>query len=331
MGILGDVMKLRDKRQTRYAYDERLKPPTGIGKLDFQNKLIKDMADRFLGMAVLRAERFITPEDVSMTKVKVTMRDSSQISCYVLEPSNCQEDEVLPAIFYCHGGGFLFPVQPLMLQNSVYYVKKLRCRVFMPDYRLSWQYPFPVPFYDCLDTLRYVVDNAYQLGIDRNDMLIYGESAGGCLAAGITSFLHDNVQGFSFKGMMLIYPVTDNTMDYKSMEEYSEGAWSTKNTHQMWEMYLKNGDGGMLKYAAPANNDYFTHFPPSYVEPQEMDCLRDEGIYYASLLKRAGVDVELNVIKGSYHGFDDDYRNPFVINVLRHRCIVMKKMLGGRL
>jgi acetyl esterase/lipase len=59
-----------------------------------------------------------------------------------------------------------------------------------------------------------------------------------------------------------------------------------------------------------------------------MDTLRDEGIEYAQKLMEAGIPTELNVIKGAYHGFDEDYSSNLVKSVLLHRCEVIKKMLN---
>ena len=77
--------------------------------------------------------------------------------------------------------------------------------------------------------------------------------------------------------------------------------------------------------AAPLNMDCFTGLPSAYVEPQEIDILRDEGIAYAKELEQEGCLVELNVVEGSYHGFDFDHNSPLVCRVLQHRCEIMRQ------
>ena len=72
----------------------------------------------------------------------------------------------------------------------------------------------------------------------------------------------------------------------------------------------------------------FTGLPTAYVEPQEIDCLRDEAIAYANKLKEAGISTELNIIKGSYHGADADHSSPLIQRVLKHRCEVMSRMFA---
>ena len=68
--------------------------------------------------------------------------------------------------------------------------------------------------------------------------------------------------------------------------------------------------------------------PQAYVEPQEMDVLRDEAIAYANKLKRSGVAVECNLIGGSFHGFDAQLKSPLVKRVFAHRCEVIRRWLA---
>ena len=79
-------------------------------------------------------------------------------------------------------------------------------------------------------------------------------------------------------------------------------------------------------YTIPMKNDLHD-LPPAYIEPQQFDTLRDEAIAYANKLKNAGVDVDLNVISGSYHGFDSDFRSSLVKQVYEKRYQVINRML----
>ena len=89
----------------------------------------------------------------------------------------------------------------------------------------------------------------------------------------------------------------------------------------MWKLYLKGVDKETVKLAAPLNMDHFTGLPSAYVEPQEIDILRDEGIAYAKKLEqKSGLDVisvgkisdifdgegitESNKSKSSVHGME---------------------------
>ena len=48
----------------------------------------------------------------------------------------------------------------------------------------------------------------------------------------------------------------------------------------------------------------FSDLPPAYVEVEEFDCLHDEGVAYAKALEAAGVEVQLEDVLETFHGFD---------------------------
>lgn len=150
------------------------------------------------------------------------------------------------------------------------------------------------------------------------------------MAAGVTHLMRDREMPKA-AGQMLIYPVTDCYSErYSSMETYRYAVWPKKSNDYMWRLYLKGMDDDTIKLAAPLNMDNFDGLPQAYVEPQEIDILCDEGLAYAEKLKSCGSLVELNIIKGSYHGFDFDHSSPLVQRVLEHRCEVIRRFVGGK-
>ena len=88
---------------------------------------------------------------------------------------------------------------------------------------------------------------------------------------------------------------------------------------------MKNGDHGMLSYASPASSESLSGLPPAYIETPEYDCLRDEGISYAQRLMDSGIAVELNIIEGTFHGFDIPLYSEIVKTALDSRCNALKE------
>ena len=310
----------------QYNYSPELKVPRSVGDIKFDSFITGNLMKLSFKAMNRKAKNYEVPEGIKKTVFDITSFDGKVISCYMVGPEKTKKN--VPAIVYYHGGGFFGPLQPMMFQNAVHYAQQLNCNVFLPEYRLAPKYSFPVPLEDCYSTLLHIVEHAAELHVDKKKIIIYGDSAGGCLAASVTHLIRDR-KGPEAVGQMLIYPVTDNSMNHKSMEDYKDAVWTASASRQMWNMYLKSGDQGMIKYAAPLNSDDFSNLPQAYVEPQEMDCLRDEAIAYAKKLQESGTMTEINIIKASYHGFDEDITSPLVQRVLKHRCDVMRRMFDG--
>jgi len=308
-----------------YQYRPELKKPGPINSIDFGNPALAPMVGLVVRNQRQAARSWHPPEGVALRMLSVISRDGAAVECFVLEP---ETDEFLPGMLFCHGGGFFLPVQTTALELAAIYAKKLQMRVFLPEYRILPDHPDPYPFQDCRAVWVQMREQAEAHRLDGR-ILLYGESAGGALAAGLAQMIRDKGEPRP-QGQVLIYPVLDDQGEkYPSMEQYSGAVWTKRNNDYMWSAYLKNGFQGLEPYIVPMKSENFAGLPPAYIEPQEIDILRDEGTAYAGLLRRAGVSVDLNIIKGSYHGFDADVENPFVQQIIERRVQAMAGMLAN--
>jgi len=310
----------RTDYMNEYNYSKELGKPISFGDINFEKPLVLFFMKLGCNLSNLQIKPFKAEDGLKKSIIKVPVGNNEKIKCTVIEPSDSKE--LLPAIIYLHGGAFVCPIVSLMIQNAAYYAKALNCRVYIPQYRLAPKYPFPIPLYDCYFSYNHIIENSHKYLIDKTNVLIYGDSAGGCLAASTCHMLRDNKKHIP-NAQILVYPVTDNSLTSKSIEQFKHAAWTkTANIH-MWNCYLKNGHKNMLGYAAPLNNSNFSKLPPAYVEALGIDTLRDEAIAYADKLRNAGISVEKHLVEGAYHGFDIDHKSPLVKKVLEYRVKVM--------
>jgi acetyl esterase len=89
------------------------------------------------------------------------------------------------AIFYVHGGGFR------ILSKDTHWVMALMFAragyvVFNVDYRLAPAHPYPAAISDVARAYAWVVDHAREYGVDPEQIVLAGESAGGNLVTALT-------------------------------------------------------------------------------------------------------------------------------------------------
>lgn len=241
-------------------------------------------------------------DKVNVTVHKTFGYENAILKTYVIEPKN--SDKNMPCLVFFHGGGFLLKASGSHYQIAKEYAEKLQCKVVYVDYWLAPKYPFPVPVEDCYSTYKWVLDHVDMLGIDKNKIMIGGDSAGGNLAAAVTLMARDRQLSVP-KALLLIYPATDRRMITESMKKYTDTpVWNAKLSKMMWDAYLGEQIPEHIEYASPIESSSFEGFPPTYIEVAEYDCLRDEGIHLYERLKDENIEVEFCEIKNACHGFE---------------------------
>lgn len=229
------------------------------------------------------------------------------VNLYVYRPQGAGK-EALPVIYYTHGGGFLFRSA---LGNTARYqnlADMTGAAVVTPRYRLSVEAPFPAALIDAARGLAYVKDHGAELGMDSDNMLLMGDSAGGQLAASLALYNRDNA-AIPLKGQVLIYPM----LDYRTGSEDSpydnpyagHVCWLARTNVFAWDKLAGDGvPAGMMDYFSPAVAKDLGDLPPAFIYVGALDLFVDEDIDYAGRLIDAGVDTTLYVVPGLYHAFE---------------------------
>jgi acetyl esterase/lipase len=233
---------------------------------------------------------------------KIVSFDGYPVPVLMIRPEHLSSDA--PALVYYHGGAFVMKPAPQHLENALEYAREAGCVVAFVEYRLAPKHPFPAGFNDCYAALQSIISNAEQLGIDKQRLVVGGDSAGGGLAAGVAQRAWQE-GGITLRGQLLIYPCVDLICRRPSIAAFADvPPFKRAPTRSIAEWYLgRPPSEGMPRYASPIYGDV-TGVAPAYVETPELDILHDQGIAYAHTMREQGVDVELNEIKGGIHGFD---------------------------
>lgn len=195
-----------------------------------------------------------------------------------------------------------------------------------PQYRLAPQHPFPAFFEDCYAAMCWAYDHAEELDVDIDRIGIGGDSAGSTLAVGVCLMARQRSHPVKFRFQMLPYPFLDARNTSLSAKRFTDTP--------MWNSSLSDRIGSMTKvdkndpnyiWYSPVEAGCFEGLPPVYIETAEFDCLHDDGILYADLLRTAGIDVTLNETKGTMHGFDIATKAPTTLAAMEQRIAFMKR------
>lgn len=220
------------------------------------------------------------------TKVKKEIISNSKV--YVFTPKKVER-----VMIYIHGGGFTFYANPKAYNLCRKYAEKTNCEVYYVDYKLAPKYKYPYQLNECYDVYKYLI------GKTNNEMIIGGDSAGGCIAAELIDKIIKENNKVPNK-LLLIYPLLDHKMSTKSMKKYNDTPiWNSKLNKKMWKYYVDTKD-----YNSPLYINDLSKFPKTYIETVEYDCLHDEAIIFKEKLEKEKIDVCLNETKNTIHGYD---------------------------
>ncbi len=111
--------------------------------------------------------------------------------------------------------------------------------------------------------------------------------------------------GARIRHQMLIYPVTDCSMDTPSYKEFTADGFvlSKLDMEWFWNYYIPHAKDRENPYASPVRAKDLKNLPPAHIITASHDPLRDEGEAYGELLKKAGNKVKLKRFAGVVHGF----------------------------
>jgi acetyl esterase len=313
------------------AHDERLDPRLRRLLEHFPRTAVGDVADReellaeaISPEAIAGREAFRVIQDLcdteeaapsaglSVTTTQFTSDpDGNTVKLQVIRPD---ADVALPGVYYIHGGG----MAAMSCFDGMYrgwgkHIAANGVVVVMVDFRNCVSAssapevaPFPAGLNDCVAGLRWVAAHAADFGIDPTRLVVAGESGGGnlTLATGLQIKRDGDVD--LVKGLYALCP-------------YIAGQWPAPGCPSSVEnegilLHLHNNRGAMgygieafnernpLAWPSFAKVDDVTGFPPTVINVNECDPLRDEGINFYRLLLKANVSARCRQMMGTMHG-----------------------------
>lgn len=209
------------------------------------------------------------------------------------------------AVYSIHGGGMMFGHHLGNLDSFDDWLLDHDVVLVSVDYRLAPEHPDPYPVEDCYAGLVWVAAHADELGIDPARIVIAGQSAGGGLAVG-TALLARDRQGPDLMAQILVSPMLDDRDETVSTRQIDGVGVADRQMNRFaWDAYLgpRRATPDVSEYAAPARAADLSALPRTYIDCGSAEVFRDEDVAFASRLWATGVDAELHVWPGAFHGF----------------------------
>ena len=208
-----------------------------------------------------------------------------------------------PLIIYFHGGGFV--MGDLESHDLVcrHLCRETDATIIAVDYKLAPEHKFPASITDAKDAIAEIIKDADNLQIDKDKIILCGDSAGGALAAVGTIMSRDKILP-KIHGQILVYPWVDLTMCRKSMDIDIEGMILNKNTIKYFaDHYLNSYEEQVDWRASPILTPDLSNLPPTYIFGAGLDPLVDEGDAYKRRLLSFGNEVHYRLFPGQMHAF----------------------------
>jgi len=220
-----------------------------------------------------------------------------------------QGDGPFPVLVYLHGGGWICG-SPATHRKLGYRFAEAGFLVLNVDYRMAPEHPFPTPFDDCVEAVRWAAREAERWGGDASRLAVGGDSAGGNLSAAVAAGLQGDPA--CPRAALLIYGVFDFATIGQAPEGFAEAApmagippeAGEQLVRLMVDSYLgEDPPAGRLEDPRVSPLHAADQLPPSHVVVGSMDPLVSQAETLVEQLAAAGVEHEYFVDEGMPHGY----------------------------
>jgi len=203
------------------------------------------------------------------------------------------------AIFHLHGGWFNFGSAKAYRHLVGHIAARAGASAFVPDYRLAPEHPFPAAVDDALACYRAIEAS----GISR--IAITGDSAGGNLALVLASRVTAGAVSAktTLVGVAAVSPVTDLTLSGRTYGTRADAdpLFTRPQVAELVRFYIGRADAND-PLASPLLG-HFSGLPPIRIHVGNDEVLLDDSRRYVERAAAAGVDAQLEVWTGMFHGF----------------------------
>ncbi|CUM63815.1 uncharacterized protein PRCAT00001399001 [Priceomyces carsonii] len=261
-----------------------------------------------------------SPDIKDVKDIHFKSSDGYNVRLRVYTPNGVKDNVKLPVHIDFHGGGWGLGDLDTESHIIKHYVELAQIAVVDVDYRLVPEHPFPTGLKDCFEAVKYVYNNADELGFKETSISIGGVSAGGNICLAISHLCRDI--GLHLVACIAGTPQVDDILSYQRAEDspypsnsecqfaptlnwsrlkwFDDLKWMSLSADEATRLsQLK--DIGWFKSIITAPN--FSNLPKTVIFTAGCDPMRDEGEAYGVKLIQHGNEVVFKRYPGVPHPF----------------------------
>ncbi len=246
----------------------------------------------------LMASTMLLPKKINCNSIEMDSIPAEVIShqnCDDHSPHNKKSEQKV--ILYLHGGAYCICAPKTHRTLTFHLAKTTQAKVFVPDYRLAPEHPFPAGIDDCLHSYQWLLSQGYH----SENITLAGDSAG----AGLVMATAQRIRELDIPaacGLVLISPWSDLTLE--NFDEVSDAIdpllrWS--NLRAGVKAYLQGQDPAQ-PLASSALAD-LNKLPPMLIQVGSEEILLSDAKKLHQQAKKYQNDCTLTIYQDGWHVF----------------------------
>lgn len=283
--------------------EERLFQPSNSAGVSWQaatlNLLLRTtIKPWFMSLDARRAKRyvdFITKWQRPPAGVRLTTVPDASFRAEWVQPIGLH---AIPrrTILYLPGGGFVLPATSMHVVMLAKLARIARARPLLVHYRLAPDHPFPAGLDDAIAAYRFLLDS----GTSPQDIVVAGDSAGGCLTLSLLLALRQERLPMPAGGAILS-AVTDLNFSVpsRSYNRWRDPMLPSGSASAFFDYYASE-TARFDPLVSPIHGDY-RGFPPMFAQVGSSEILIDDTLLIARKARAQGAEFEVEVWEGMPH------------------------------
>jgi acetyl esterase/lipase len=230
----------------------------------------------------------------------VTYEESEIAGIPVVEVTPSELASTDKIAVYTHGGAYVLNSAKAVIEAAMFFAAETGLRVIAVDYTLA-------PHSRWRDTTDEVVDIFTALaeqGFTGDDIVLYGDSAGGGLAAAVTLKMRD--LGMEMPAALVLWSpwadISETGDTYVTLRD-AEPYYTYEHVLGPAALAYADAEDHKNPYVSPVYGDFRQGFPPTLIQGGTKELFLSNLVRLYQALDQAGQTVKLDIYEGMPHVF----------------------------